>query len=426
MHEKHIAVVGAGLGGLATALLLAKAGHRVTVYEQARADGGRAATQDKNGFHFNLGGHALYEAGEAAAFFKRMNIPIRGKRPPSTAAFGDDEHLYQVTGSPLSYVTSGLTSVRAMFQGAKALTALARGRLAGPDLTAREWLRQTVPDAQLRRMLEALIRTSNFTSALERLSAAAAIHQLNRALRGVRYVDGGWQQLVDSLHERAVAAGAHIHVGARVDEVLCEQGRVTGIQLANGEQVRSDAVVICADPQAASALLPGSATLQDAARKLVPMRAACLDLGLSRLPKPENWFALGLDRPVYLSAQSLTAAEVAPEGTVLVHVLRYLHPDQGGDDPRADLEWVLDRAQPGWRELVVEQRYLPHVTVTNALPELSLGGLAGRPGTRVADVDGAFLVGDWVGPDGMLSDAVFASAQAAARELGTAAARASA
>lgn len=426
MHEKHIAVVGAGLGGLATALLLARAGHQVSVYEQARADGGRAATQEKNGFHFNLGGHALYEAGEAAAFFKQLNIPIRGKRPPSSALFGDEEHLYQVTGSPLSYVRSGLTSVRAMFQGSKALTALARGRMAGPDVNVLDWLRQTVPDAQLRRMLEALFRVSNFTNALERLSAASAIHQLNRALRGVRYVHGGWQQLVDSLHERAVAAGAEILVGARVDRVLSDKGSVTGLQLANGERVSTDAVVISADPQAASGLLSESATLRDFAAKLVPMRAACLDLGLSRLPKPENWFALGLDRPVYLSAQSLTAAEVAPEGKVLVHVLRYLHPDRTDEDALADLEWVLDRAQPGWRELVVEQRYLPHVIVTNALPEVSLGGVAGRPGTRVPDVDGAFLVGDWVGPAGMLSDAVFASAQAAARELGSAGARASA
>ena len=39
MHEKHIAVVGAGLGGLATALLLARAGHQVTVIERRSQPG---------------------------------------------------------------------------------------------------------------------------------------------------------------------------------------------------------------------------------------------------------------------------------------------------------------------------------------------------------------------------------------------------
>jgi len=38
-------------------------------------------------------------------------------------------------------------------------------------------------------------------------------------------------------------------------------------------------------------------------------------------------------------------------------------------------------------------------------------GLAGRPSSRV--VSGLYVAGDWVGPEGMLADAVFASARAA-------------
>ncbi len=38
------------------------------------------------------------------------------------------------------------------------------------------------------------------------------------------------------------------------------------------------------------------------------------------------------------------------------------------------------------------------------------------------DLPGVFMAGDWVGPDGMLTDAVFASGRAAGRAAATAAA----
>jgi len=37
MHDLHVVVVGAGIGGLQTSLALAKDGHRVTLLESAKA-----------------------------------------------------------------------------------------------------------------------------------------------------------------------------------------------------------------------------------------------------------------------------------------------------------------------------------------------------------------------------------------------------
>jgi hypothetical protein len=42
------------------------------------------------------------------------------------------------------------------------------------------------------------------------------------------------------------------------------------------------------------------------------------------------------------------------------------------------------------------------------------GGLAGRPGPAVQGAAGLYVAGDWVGADGMLVDASFASARRAA------------
>src|SRR5512140_705063 len=51
----NIIVIGAGLGGIATACRLAKAGHKVTVLEKAQTPGGRAAVLTKDGYRFDKG-----------------------------------------------------------------------------------------------------------------------------------------------------------------------------------------------------------------------------------------------------------------------------------------------------------------------------------------------------------------------------------
>ncbi|WP_218015125.1 hypothetical protein, partial [Lactococcus garvieae] len=52
---------------------------------------------------------------------------------------------------------------------------------------------------------------------------------------------------------------------------------------------------------------------------------------------------------------------------------------------------------------------------SSAIPVATSGGLAGRPPVAVPDRPGAFVAGDWVGPEGHLADASLASAEAAAR-----------
>ena len=57
-------VIGAGLAGLTAATTAARAGRRVVVVE-AHTEGGRARTDERRGYRFNQGAHALYKSGEA-------------------------------------------------------------------------------------------------------------------------------------------------------------------------------------------------------------------------------------------------------------------------------------------------------------------------------------------------------------------------
>jgi phytoene dehydrogenase-like protein len=54
---------------------------------------------------------------------------------------------------------------------------------------------------------------------LDQMPADLAIAQMRTALRGVDYLDGGWQQLTSGLLSRASAAGAQVRPHARADHI---------------------------------------------------------------------------------------------------------------------------------------------------------------------------------------------------------------
>src|SRR5918998_476690 len=53
--QASVAVVGGGLGGLASACVLAARGHRVTLYDKNSWSGGKAAVLHEGGFRFDMG-----------------------------------------------------------------------------------------------------------------------------------------------------------------------------------------------------------------------------------------------------------------------------------------------------------------------------------------------------------------------------------
>jgi phytoene dehydrogenase-like protein len=219
---------------------------------------------------------------------------------------------------------------------------------------------------------------------------------------------------VDGLLERAREAGVRVVTHAEV-EALEHDGNVRGVRLRDGQRWTAPCVVSTLPP-AAVATLPGleGTAVARVARTRVPVRAATLDLGLRRLPRPRPLVAFGLSRPLYFSVHS-AVARMAPEGGALVHAMRYMGTDTR--DPAAvesELEALVERAQPGWRDQVVERRFVPDLVVANALPLASEQGLAGRPGVVVPERPGFLVAGDWVGAEGQLADASLASARAAA------------
>ena len=89
-------------------------------------------------------------------------------------------------------------------------------------------------------------------------------------------------------------------------------------------------------------------------------------------------------------------------------------------NPRQDkieIEEILDMVQPGWRKMVVWQRFLPNMIASNTVIYDSDEFMENRPNIQVPGVDNLYIIGDWVGPNGMLADASFASAKAVALRI---------
>jgi phytoene desaturase (3,4-didehydrolycopene-forming) len=87
MQEKNVVVIGAGVGGLATAARLAQTGCQVTVVEKCGRVGGRCGMIEQDGHRFNTG-PTLYLIPELyeAAFTALKIIWTYGESIPATTS----------------------------------------------------------------------------------------------------------------------------------------------------------------------------------------------------------------------------------------------------------------------------------------------------------------------------------------------------
>lgn len=412
-----VVIVGGGLGGLTAAAYLARAGLTVTLYEKAGEVGGRARTQAKGELRFNLGPHALYKDGEGVQILRELGVSFSGRSPSASGGYairGGRRHA--LPGGFVSLLSTSLLGLPGKLETAKLLASFQRIDPQPLQRTSvRDWLDNTIRNSEVRALIQALFRLSTYTNDPERQSAGLAVEQLQLALSGnVLYLDGGWRTLVDGLRKVAVEAGAEIVCGLRINAIE-HNGGVRAVVLADGSTHTAAHVVIAASPLDAAALVPRSTALRAWADTNVCVDAACLDVALSRLPQARATFALGIDQPLYLSVHS-AFAKLAPAGAATIQVAKYLNPCDHGDAKanERELEGLLDLIQPGWREVVIERRYLPRLTVCDGLVTAALGGRSGRPGPAVAEIDNLYVAGDWVGSAGLLADASFASAKRAA------------
>lgn len=424
MSEHHnepiwdVTIVGAGIAGLTAAVYLAKAGCRVLLLDKGAHAGGRALSAGIASASVNLGAHALFKSG--LPILQEVGVIPQGAapKPPDTFVFEGENGEHTVL--PLTRLLLG--SFLKWHEKIQLLHFYSRLLRTNPsclyNISLQAYLESQLPSKRVRSMVLALVRVSTYCDAPGLISAGAVIEQLKHGQ--VLYVDGGWQTLVNQLTENARQAGVTIRTRSSVREITGACPRMM-LTLKDNTQVFSRFVISTAAPKETLAMLNPALTAGETAiyEQLIPVHAACLDLVMEGVPLTKRNFVLGADYPWYYSNHSSAAAFSDQQSHAVIHVMKYLPLSEASESLRdkLELEGFLDLVQPGWRNHVIKQRYLPRMLVSHAAVTAAQGGPAGRPGVAVEGRPGLYVAGDWVGPSGMLLNASLTSAKEAAGSI---------
>jgi phytoene desaturase len=104
-NKKKVAIIGAGIGGLATAILLAKKGYEVRIFEKNKTIGGRANVFEHNGFVFDMGPSWYLMPDVFEHFYNLVGENIKDHLDlipltPSYRAFFEEDGFWDIPADP--------------------------------------------------------------------------------------------------------------------------------------------------------------------------------------------------------------------------------------------------------------------------------------------------------------------------------------
>ncbi|WP_139368254.1 phytoene desaturase family protein [Evansella clarkii] len=424
MAEKwDVVIVGGGLAGYVAAnILCEKTNLSVLLLESRRKTGGRAITEKRNGSLFNLGPHALYKGGNAKPILEELGVKLSGK-PPGTRGI----LLKGSTDYEAPFSLSGILKTTFLTWGERMEWVRVVSKLnntdpknLAEDQTFKHWVEQAAKSLKVRSLLYVLGRLATYCHAPDITSAKVMINHMKLAMRGVIYLDGGWQTIIDQLHNRAVISRVEVRTNIVVKKIKVNGGNdCFQVVLADGSEIFGNQVLFTGSPNELDRIL----NLTDANsplsffREIKPVKAATLDIALERLPQPARLFAMGIDEPFYYSVHSANAKLSESGQNTVLHVLKYFREEEEGhgEGIQDELYQFLEKVQPEWGNQLIEKRCLPRIIVNQRLP---IAGDENR--LELAEkmiIPGLYIAGDWASPDLILSEAAVSSAKKAALQM---------
>jgi phytoene desaturase len=416
-------VIGAGLGGLASAMRLGAKGWQVTVVDRLDRPGGRGSSITQGGHRFDLGPTIV-------------TVP-QGLRELWGACGRDfDRDVTLVPMDPFYKILWEDGSSFTARQGDAAMEAevsrLSPGDLPGfrkflKDAEARYWfgfedlgrrsmhklvdLIKVLPKFAMMRADRSVYAHAARRVKDERLRFALSFHplfiggdpfhvtsmyalvsHLERAF-GVHYAMGGVQAIAEAMSSVVKDQGGFVVQGVEADEILVSQGRASGVRLADGRVLPAEVVVSNADPATTyTRLLRKQPVKRWTAPKLMRSRWSMslfvwyfgtkgtkgmwpevghhsIVVGPRYREHIREIFQTGKlseDMSLYVHRPSVTDPSVAPEGDDTFYVLSPV-PHLGHKDP---VDWKAMEETYRLKMLkVLEDRLLPGLTgrVTESL-----------------------------------------------------------
>jgi 1-hydroxycarotenoid 3,4-desaturase len=288
MAAKRIVVIGAGMGGLVAALLLAARGHEVTLVEKADAPGGKMREVLVAHRHLDAGptvmtmrwvfDRILSEIGEDLD----AQVTLTPARTLARHAWSADERLDLFADRAASADAIAAFAGPAEGRNYRAFCEQARGihdalkdsfmarerpsplglvQQAGLGGLSKLWatspfgtlwdaLGKSFRDQRLRQLFG---RYATYCGSSPFAAPATLMLVAHVEQEGVWYVEGGMHRLALALAALAQKRGATLRFGEAVSEIVVAGGRAVGVKLAHGETLFADAVVSNADVNAIAA-----------------------------------------------------------------------------------------------------------------------------------------------------------------------------
>jgi phytoene dehydrogenase-like protein len=241
--EPRPVVIGAGVGGLCAAALLAHRGRRPIVIERSGRIGGRASTEEVDGFLINTGAVGLELGGEMEALFQEVGAPYVVPEPADPIAVRVGGRTFDVSSPLWRWLIDGV-----LLRGGGVVAR----RWAFRDESFAAWLSRRTRNETVHRVMRN-VSAGLLSVNTHEVSARAFITYFTQkgGFRRFGYLPGGtisaWREL-----QRAIERdGGEVWLGRAVESVLVSPiSGVCGVVLDDGRVLATDTVISNAGPRA--------------------------------------------------------------------------------------------------------------------------------------------------------------------------------
>jgi phytoene desaturase len=357
-----VLVIGAGAGGLFTAARLANRGYRVLVVERLGKVGGRASTDDIDGFKVNSGAIVIETGGITERTCREVGaaFDVREPRPPLLYRIGGKD--VDVTGGGWGFLLSKLTR-----QGAKLLAGLGAARsseaLPADELSTADWVRTFTRNESVQGIFRNMC-ASVFAVSSEELPARVFLTYFTRksAFKRFGFHPEGTIGLWRALAEVVGRHGGEVRLNTEVASLPVVAGQVGNAVLrpaGGGESQFVRAAVVVSDiGPAATVRLVGADAFGDEYLSLVKRAdrpAAMISVNFAsqeRLIDAPGMLSFAVTRRLaYMANFTDLCPEMAPPGWNLYVAAGVPQPSVGDFDQAAETDQLfadIDDVIPGF------------------------------------------------------------------------------
>jgi phytoene desaturase len=306
---QHIAIIGAGIGGLSAAIRLAHKGYRVSIYEQLERPGGKMGELCAEGFRFDTGPSVItmrpvfeqlwHEVGRDLNDYVQL-VPL----DPVTRYFWRDGLVLDATANEdmmceriSTFAPQDIDGYRKFMRYAQKLYDTISGpflyrqqpslldlfKLPLADVFKIDALRTMHQAVQAHftdpHLIQLFDRFATYNGSSPYLAPATlnVIAHVEMGM-GAWYPQGGVFQLARAFEQLAKELGVELHYQTPVAEICTTERMVSGIRLKNGETISADSVIANADVAwTYDTLLPN---LVQAKKKPLQLEPSCSGLVL--------------------------------------------------------------------------------------------------------------------------------------------------